>query len=61
MDKSEEALVKIEMHERECALRMKAIETRLDSGAEQFKRQERMLLAVYPFILGSLVFVEYFR
>jgi len=61
MDKAEEALVKIEMHERECALRMKAIEARLDSGAEQFKRQERMLLAIYPFILGSLVFVEYFR
>jgi hypothetical protein len=47
-----EALLKLEAHERECAVRMANIEKRLDDGSERFKKSEMMLWGMYPLIIG---------
>ena len=47
-----EALLKLEAHERECAVRMENIEERLDDGSERFKKSEMMLWGMYPLIIG---------
>ncbi len=54
-----EALLKLEAHERECAVRMeaiedkfKAIEKRLDEGSIRFKKTEMMVWGMYPLIIG---------
>jgi hypothetical protein len=59
MSKSPEAFSKIEAHERECAIRYQYIEKRLDEGSAKFKKLENMIWAVYPFILGSVVFSKF--
>tara|TARA_R100001440_G_scaffold43008_2_gene62782 strand:+ start:1086 stop:1274 length:189 start_codon:yes stop_codon:yes gene_type:complete len=45
---------KLEKHEAECLLRLEAIEKRLEDGSKRFDKLERMLWAVYPFILGAI-------
>ena len=40
MSSSQDALHKIEMHEKECAIRYQNIEKRLDEGSEKFKKLE---------------------
>jgi len=57
-----EALLKLEAHERECAVRMEAIEMkfqsiekRLDEGSVRFKKTEMMLWGMYPLIIGLFV------
>jgi|TARA_R110002126_G_scaffold197776_1_gene345508 hypothetical protein len=47
-----EALLKLEAHERECAVRMRSIEKRLDEGSARFKKSEMMLWGIYPLIIG---------
>jgi len=47
-----EALLKLEAHERECAVRMKNIEKRLEESSERFKKSEMMLWGMYPLIIG---------
>lgn len=47
-----EALLKLEAHERECAVRMHNIEKRLEEGSERFKKSEMMLWGMYPLIIG---------
>jgi len=61
-----EALLKLEAHERECAVRMisidekfQSIEKRLDEGSLRFKKSEMMLWGMYPLIIG-LFLVEKF-
>ena len=54
-----EALAELNAHERECAIRYEYIEKRLDEGSAKFKRLEMLLLGVYPFILGSIVFAAF--
>ena len=54
MDTAEEALRRIEIHEAECRLMREMMEKRLDQGAERFNKIERMLLAMYPFIIACL-------
>jgi hypothetical protein len=61
MNIAEEALKKIEIHEAECKIRYQNIEKRLDEGGLKFQRLERMVLAIYPFILGAIVFAEWMR
>jgi|TARA_R110002126_G_scaffold57929_1_gene153259 hypothetical protein len=50
-----EALLKLEAHERECAVRMQNIEKRLDEGSVRFKKSEMMLWGMYPLIIGLFV------
>lgn len=47
-----EALLRLEAHERECAVRTANIEKRLDDGSERFKKSEMMLWGMYPLIIG---------
>jgi|TARA_R110002033_G_scaffold118859_1_gene162413 hypothetical protein len=50
-----EALLKLEAHERECAVRMQNIEKRLEDGSVRFKKSEMMLWGMYPLIIGLFV------
>ena len=59
MSTSQDALLKIEMHEKECAIRYQNIEKRLDEGSEKFKKLENMLWGVYPFIVGAIVLTKF--
>lgn len=61
MNTAEEALKRIEIHEAECKLMREMIEKRLDQGAEKFNKLERMMIAMYPFIIACLGAVEYMR
>ena len=59
MSTSQDSLHKIEMHEKECAIRYQNIEKRLDEGAEKFKKLENMLWGVYPFMVGAIVLTKF--
>jgi hypothetical protein len=61
MNTAEEALKRIEIHEAECKLMREMIEKRLDQGGERFNKLERMIMAMYPFIIAALGAVEYLR
>tara|TARA_R110002012_G_scaffold158695_1_gene320196 strand:+ start:141 stop:323 length:183 start_codon:yes stop_codon:yes gene_type:complete len=54
MTTPKEAIIKIEGHERECAIRYEHIEKRLDEGSEKFKRLELILWGLYGLIAASL-------
>ena len=58
MDK--DALAEIKTHEKECALRFKAIEERLERGSARMDRMELSVWGVYPFILASVFLAKYF-
>ena len=49
-----EAIARIEVHEKECALRYSSIEQRLESGSKRFDKLELMLWSMYPFIISVL-------
>ena len=46
---------KLEAHEKECAIRYKNIEQRLDRGTERMNGIEVSVYALYPFLVGLLV------
>jgi|TARA_R100000781_G_scaffold114183_3_gene84358 TRAP-type uncharacterized transport system substrate-binding protein len=56
---TQEALNKIETHEKECSIRYKNIEQRLEDGSARFDKLENMIWAVYPFILVSIVLSKF--
>ena len=51
---AEQALSELKTHQIECALRYERIEERLEEGSEKFKRLERLIWGVYPFIAISI-------
>ena len=55
MDEAQEALSEIKAHQRECAVRYENIEKRLDEGSEKFKRLDRLIWGVYPFMIVTIV------
>ena len=55
MDEAQEALSEIKAHQRECAVRYENIEKRLYEGSEKFKRLERLIWGVYPFMIVTIV------
>ena len=61
MTKTEELLARIEGHEKECAVRYEMIQMQLDQGVKRFDKLEKMVMSIYPFIIASIVFAEYFR
>ena len=61
MEDAAEALRRIEIHEAECRLMREMMEKRLDQGQERFNKIERMIMAMYPFIVASLGAVEFLR
>jgi len=50
----QKSLHRIEMHERECAIRYDYIEKSLNDGREKFKRIEMMLWGLYGVLAASL-------
>ena len=54
-----DALNKLESHERECAIRYKNIEARLESGDKRFDKLENMIWGVYPFIVVSVILAKF--
>lgn len=59
MDNNQESLLKLEAHERECAVRMENIhrrlnevDKRLDMGMVKFKSIERLIWTLYPVVIG---------
>ena len=54
-----DALNKLESHERECAIRYKNIEARLESGTKRFDKLENMIWGVYPFIVVSVILAKF--
>jgi|TARA_R100001129_G_C5304997_1_gene243536 hypothetical protein len=54
-----DALNKLESHEKECALRYKNIEARLESGTKRFDKLENMIWGVYPFIVVSVILAKF--
>ena len=50
-----DTMAKLEVHEKECAIRYQNIEQRLADGSKRFAKLETMLWAVYPFIVGAIV------
>ena len=55
MNEAQEALSEIKAHQRECAVRYENIEKRLDEGSEKFKRLDRLIWGVYPFMIVTIV------
>jgi len=54
-----DAITKLETHEKECALRFKNIEERLERGSQRMDRMEMSIWGVYPFILASVFLAKY--
>ena len=54
MPTAREASIRIDAHEKECAIRYEHIEKRLEEGAEKFKRLELILWGLYGLIAASL-------
>ena len=61
MTKTEELLARLEGHEKECLVRYEMIQRQLDSGVKKFDKLEKLVMSIYPFIIASVVFAEYFR
>ena len=54
MPTAREALLKVEAHERECAIRYENIEKRLDEGSAKFRRLEYIMWGLYGLTAASL-------
>lgn len=54
MDVAQEALLKIEAHEKECSIRYEAIQRQLDQANSRFDRLERLMLQGFG-MMGSLL------
>ena len=54
MTTTKEALIKLDAHERECAIRYEYIEKRLNEGSAKFKRLELILWGLYGLTAASL-------
>lgn len=56
MNLAEEALLKIEAHEKECAVRYESIQRQLDDHGKRFDRLEKLMLQGFGF-LGTIAIV----
>lgn len=54
-----DTLARIEKHEAQCLLRYESIERRLNDGTKRFDKLEKMILAIYPFILGAIALAKF--
>lgn len=61
MSRTEELLARLEGHEKECLVRYEMIQRQLDTATKDITSNRQAVYALYPFILGALVFVEYIR
>jgi len=61
MTPTEKAIAKIEAHERECAIRMESINTRLEQGDKRFDRLEMMIWGVYVTVIVAVALPQFMR
>ena len=61
MTKTEELIARLEGHEKECLVRYDMIQRQLDSAGKDISVNRQAVFALYPFILGAIVFAEYIR
>ena len=61
MTETEELIARLEGHEKECLVRYDMIQRQLDSAAKDISVNRQAVFALYPFILGAIVFAEYIR
>lgn len=65
MNLAEEALIKIEAHEKECAVRYEAIQRQLDDANYRFDRIEKLMLQGFgmmsTIVLIAVAIVEFAR
>jgi len=54
MDVAQEALLKIEAHEKECSIRYEAIQRQLDQANLRFDRLERLMLQGFGMMASLL-------
>ena len=59
MSTSEDSSHRIEMHEKECAIRYQNIEKRLDEGSAKFKRLEALIWGIYPVLITCIIATRY--
>jgi len=52
--------VRLEAHEKECLVRYADIQRQLESGSKKFDRLERMVIAIYPFIIATIAFGKWY-
>jgi TRAP-type uncharacterized transport system substrate-binding protein len=60
MNQAEEALKRIEIHEAECKMLREMIDYRLEQGQQRFNKLERMIMAMYPFMIAVVGAASYF-
>jgi uncharacterized membrane protein len=53
---AEEALLKIEAHEKECAVRYESIQRQLDDHNKRFDRLEKLMLQGFSFLGAIAIF-----
>ena len=53
-------LLRLEGHERECTLRYKMIESRLDESNKRFRRIESILWGLYGVSATMIAYLEFF-
>ena len=58
-DTPETVLLKLEAHERECAIRYQMIERRLEEGSHRFRRIETMLWGLYGLVVALGSYAEF--
>ena len=61
MSRTEELLGRLEGHEKECLVRDEMIQRQLDTATKDIASNRQAVFALYPFILGAIVFAEYIR
>mgnify|MGYP003121992488 CR=1 FL=1 len=54
-----ETISRLEVHEKECLLRYRHIQDRLERGDARFDRLEMLLWGVYPFVLSVIALFKW--
>ncbi len=61
MEIAEQALKKIESHEKLCEERIRRLDEKLDAQGRDILFNRQSVLALYPFIMVSLGLIEFFK
>ena len=61
MTKTEELIARLKGHGKECLVRYDMIQRQLDLAGKDIAVNRQAVFALYPFILGAIVFAEYIR
>ena len=59
MTPTERAIAQIEAHEKECAIRMESINSRLEQGDKRFDRLELMIWGVYVTVIVAVALPQF--